>query len=152
MTYIIPFTSGGMEKIKAEKEALFVKRKGAVENLKVAREMGDLSENAAYKVARAELSSIDSRLRHLSYLLKTGRIQTAPTTGKIGIGSKITVLQDNKNMRFEIVGSFESDPAKSRISHLSPLGKALMGKVSGDKITVSTPSGSTSYQVLSVSA
>lgn len=150
VTYFIPFTPGGMEKIRAEKETLFAKRKEAVENLRIAREMGDLSENAAYKVARGELSAIDFRLRRLNYLIKVGRISTAPTTGKIGIGSKITIVQDKKMLEFEIVGSFESDPAKGRISHISPLGKKLMGKVKGDRITVSTPRGLTSYQVISV--
>ncbi len=76
MISFIPFTRSGMEKIKAEKETLFAKRKGAVENLRTAREMGDLSENAAYKVARGELSAIDGRLRRLNYLIKVGRIQT----------------------------------------------------------------------------
>lgn len=150
MTNFIPFTLNGMEKIKSEKESLFLKRKEAVENLRIAREMGDHSENAAYKAARAELSSIDSRLRHLSYLIRVGRIQTAPTTNIIGIGSNITILQKNKYLVFKIVGSFESDPVKGRISHISPLGKALMGKVSGDKITIATLNGSASYQILSV--
>lgn len=150
MTSFIPFTSEGMKKIKAEKETLLFKRKDKVENLRVAREMGDLSENAAYKVARMELSSLDSRLRYLSYLIKVGKVQTVPVTGKIGIGSKITVLQHKKNLAFEIVGSFESNPAKGSISHLSPLGKALMGKEEGNEITVTTPAGSVSYKILSV--
>lgn len=150
MISFIPFTYAGMEKIKTEKETLMEKRKETVNNLRTAREMGDLSENAAYKVARSTLSSIDSRLRRLNYFIKAGKVQTAPTTGKIGIGSRIVISQGEKRLEFEIVGSFESDPAKGRISHVSPLGKALMGKVAGDKITVSTPTNSTSYQVLSV--
>ncbi|OGG03393.1 hypothetical protein A2W14_07500 [Candidatus Gottesmanbacteria bacterium RBG_16_37_8] len=150
MTSIIPFTADGMEKIKAEKETLLLKRKDKVDSLRIAREMGDLSENAAYKIARMELSSLDSRVRYLSYLIRAGKVQTSPIIGKIGIGSKITILQDNKNLAFEIVGSFESNPAKGKISHLSPLGKALMGKAAEDKITVSTPGGSNSYKIISV--
>jgi len=150
MTSIIPFTADGMEKIKVEKETLLLKRKDKVDSLRIAREMGDLSENAAYKVARMELSSLDSRVRYLSYLIRAGKVQSAPIIGKIGIGSKITILQDKKNLVFEIVGSFESNPAKGKISHLSPLGKALMGKAAEDKITVNTPGGSISYKIISV--
>lgn len=150
MAGYILFTLEGLEKIKAEKETLTAKRPEAVQNLRTAREMGDLSENAAYKVARSELSSIDGRIRHLTYLIKAGRVPNAPVTGKIGIGSLITVSQNGNKLDFEIVGSFESDPAKGKISHVSPLGKALMGKEAGNKITIATPGGSSSYQVLTV--
>lgn len=147
----IPFTYRGLEKVKEEKEALLVKRKPAVENLRIAREMGDLSENGAYKAARAELSSIDSRLRHLTNLLRLGRVQSQPTAGTIGIGSKVKLFDGKKYVEFEIVGSFESDPTLGRISHVSPLGKSLMGKGNGDKVTIQTPNGVTSYQIISVS-
>lgn len=150
MAGYILFTPEGLEKIKAEKETLTAKRIEAVQNLRTAREMGDLSENAAYKVARSELSSIDGRIKHLTYLIKAGRIPNAPITGKIGVGSRITVSQNDKIHEFKIVGSFESDPSTGKISHVSPLGKSLMGKVAGDKITISTPGGSSSYQVLTV--
>lgn len=150
MSQIIPFTPKGLENIKSEREKLLVKRKPAVENLRIAREMGDLSENGAYKAARAELSSIDSRLRHLSKLIRFGRVENTPTSGEVGIGSKVTLIQNGKQMAFEIVGSFESDPSLGKISHISPLGKALMGRKPGDKVTLSTPNGSSSYQVSGV--
>lgn len=150
MDKTISFTSWGFEKIKKERESLLLKRKSAVENLRTAREMGDLSENAAYKVARAELSSIDSRIRHLTKLILFGRVESAPSNGEIGIGSKITLMQGKTELEYEIVGSFESDPHLDKISHISPLGKALMGKKSGDKVTLSTLSGTVSYQVTEV--
>lgn len=150
MTKFISFTAEGLENIKKEKELLLVKRKSAVENLRTAREMGDLSENGAYKAARAELSSIDSRIRHLNYLLHVGRVENTPNTGEIGIGSKIILTQGNKQFEYELVGSFESDPSEGKISDMSPLGKVLMGKTPGAKVTLSTPSGISSYQVSSV--
>ncbi|MCL4338714.1 GreA/GreB family elongation factor [Patescibacteria group bacterium] len=148
--YIL-FTSSGLEKIKKEKEELLLRRPTAVENLRIAREMGDLSENGAYKAARAELSSLDSRLRHLNYLLCVGRVQTAPIVkGRIGIGSKVKLSDGKKEMEYEIVGSFESDPSQGRISHISPLGKSLMGKGQGENVTMQTPDSVVNYKVLQI--
>ncbi len=150
MTRFISFTASGFQKIKDEKEEIQVKRKSAVESLRTAREMGDLSENAAYKVARGQLSSIDSRIRHLDFLLRSGRVETPPQTGGIGIGSKIELLGNDRKLAFELVGSFESNPLAGKISHISPIGKELIGKKAGDKITVVTPNGPVSYIVKSV--
>lgn len=150
MTKYIAFTPVGFERIIAEKDALTEKRPEAVENLRTAREMGDLSENGAYKAARAELSFIDSRLRHLSKLIRFGRVENTPTSGDVGIGSKVTLIQNGKQMTFEIVGSFESDPSLGKISHISPLGKALMGRKPRDKVILSTPNGFSSYQISGV--
>jgi transcription elongation factor GreA len=151
MDKFIVFTQGGFDKIQHEKEALLEKRKVAVLELKNAREMGDLSENAAYKVARATLSSIDSRLRHLSKLIRYGRIAKAPNTGKIGIGSKVLLVSNGKNIEYEIVGSYESNPTKGTISHVSPLGRVLMGKEAGEAVHVVTPNGDVTYEVINVS-
>lgn len=151
MDKFIVFTQGGFDKIQHEKEALLEKRKVAVLELKNAREMGDLSENAAYKVARATLSSIDSRLRYLSKLIRYGRIAKAPNTGKIGIGSKVLLVSNGKNIEYEIVGSYESNPTKGTISHVSPLGRVLMGKEAGEVVHVVTPNGDVTYEVINVS-
>lgn len=150
MTQVIPFTAQGLSQIKSEKEKLLVKRKPAVENLKIAREMGDLSENGAYKAARAELSSIDSRLRHLTRLISSAKIIQTSNNGVIQFGSTVDLSSGNKHFIYEIVGSFESDPSIGKISHLSPIGKMLIGKKAGDKITISTPNGLVSYQVIGV--
>lgn len=150
MTKYIFFTAEGLEEVKKEKERLLAKRKPAVENLRIAREMGDLSENGAYKAARAELSSIDSRLRHLTRLLRFGRVGNAPAAGTIGIGSKVKLFDGKKYTEYEIVGSFESDPSMGKISHVSPIGKNLIGKRTGDKITAAAPNGILYYQIISV--
>lgn len=150
MTKFIAFTASGLDKIKKDKEELLIKRVPAVENLRIAREMGDLSENGAYKAARAELSSIDSSIRHLNKLILLGRIIETPATGVIGIGSKVRLQTKYVQIEYEIVGSFESDPSEGKISHVSPLGKVLLGKKPLDILTVPTPDGPVSYQVLTV--
>lgn len=150
MAGLISFTPSGFEDLKNEKDKLLAERIPAVENLRIAREMGDLSENGAYKAARAQLSSIDSRLRHLAKLIRFGRVENTPTSGEVGIGSVVSLMQNGHKIVYEIVGSFESNPALGKISHISPLGKALMGRISGNKINLATPNGISTYQILEV--
>jgi transcription elongation GreA/GreB family factor len=147
----IPFTEEGYQKVTKEHEELSEKRKGAVQELTTARDMGDRSENAAYKSARFKLSGIDRRLRHLKHLLQYGIIVQAPSTGTIGIGSVVTVEQEGIKQEFTIVGGFESDVSSGRLSNLSPVGKALTGKSVGDLVTIHTPAGPASYTILSIS-
>jgi transcription elongation factor GreA len=143
----IPFTKSGYNDLKVEKEKLLHDRPEAVLSLKTARDMGDLSENAAYRAARQKLSAMDSRLRRLDMLLRLGRVIESNQSGIITIGSKVTVQHDNQTIIYTITGSFESDPSKGSISYISPLGKMLIGKSVGDTITVQTPSGKTKYTI-----
>jgi transcription elongation GreA/GreB family factor len=147
----IPFTEEGYQKVKKEHEELSEKRKGAVQELTTARDMGDRSENAAYKSARFKLSGIDRRLRHLKHLLQYGVIVQAPRTGAAGIGSVVTVEQEGVKLEFTIVGGFESDVSAGRLSNVSPVGKALVGKTVGDLVTIHTPSGPATYAILAIS-
>lgn len=137
----IPFTSSGYEKLKEEKAKLLRERPEAVEHLRRAREMGDLSENGYYKASRAKLSSLDSRLRHLEKLIRLGKVVQSANTGFIDIGSTVTISDGTKDSTYTLVGGYESDPSKKTISYLSPIGKALMGKKVGDMVDVKTPTG-----------
>ncbi len=150
MSQIILFTPDGLSNIIKEKEELLEKRKDAVISLRTAREMGDLSENAAYHVARSRLSTIDSRLRHLTYLIRLGRVKAVPADNIVGIGSKVELIQNNKEINYEVVGNFEGDPSKNKISNISPLGKSLIGKKQGDSIQFHAPNGSVTYKIKSV--
>lgn len=143
----ILFTKEGYEDLKKEYQELLNSRKPAVEDLKKAREMGDLSENGYYKAAKFKLSSIDYNLRRLNRLLKSAAIVENTKKDVVDIGSKVTLKTDNKNVEYLIVGGYESDPSKGKISHLSPLGKELIGKKANDIITITTPSGETSYKI-----
>ena len=139
-----------MESFKKEKVTLLEKRKSAVVNLRIAREMGDLSENAAYKVARMELSSIDARLRRLEYIIRLSTIVEKKDTGIIGFGNKVKLKGEGKEIDFTLVGGYESNPSIGKISYLSPIGKALFGRKTGDYINVSTPKGTVTYQIIKV--
>lgn len=150
MRRYISFTENGLNEIKNERDKISSGRKEAVENLRIAREMGDLSENAAYRVARAKLSSIDSRLRYLNYLIRTAKVISPPTNQTIGIGSKVFLTQGDKEIIYEIVGSFESDPLKGKISDKSPLGKELIGRKSGMTVKYSTPAGNKKFKIIRI--
>jgi transcription elongation factor GreA len=111
--------------------------------------MGDLSENGLYKAAKFELGNIDRTLRRLSHFINKGVIAVKPT-GKIGIGSKVTVIEEEKKKEFQIVGDFEANPTENKISSNSPLGKALMNMKAGQAIDIKTPGGKKSYKILKV--
>lgn len=143
----IPFTKEGYDKMLEERNALLEERPHAVEDLQKAREMGDLSENGYYKAARAKLSSIDANLRRLERLRKLGVIISANTGGVVDLGTTVTLTDGEKEVEYTIVGAYESNPIKSTISHLSPLGKAMLGKKTGDTVEVKAPSGIKRYTI-----
>jgi len=146
----IPFTHDGYQALLEEKAKLIAERPDAVENLRKAREMGDLSENGYYKASRAKLSTLDARLRHLERLIRFGKIVESANTGFVDIGSTVTMTDGNKESTFTIVGGYESDPNKQTISYLSPIGKALMGKQEKESVAVTVPSGVVTYKVISI--
>jgi len=146
----ILFTRQGYRDIVNEKQELLTKRPEAVSNLSEARNMGDLSENGYYKAARARLSQLDSRLRHLEKLIRLGKVVETDAGGNVGFGSTVTLSDANGTYEFTVVGGYESDPGKHTISHLSPMGKALMGKRAGNTIAVLTPKGMRQYRLESV--
>lgn len=146
----IVFTQAGYEALQKEQSQLLAKRPDAVAELKRAREMGDLSENGFYKGARLKLSAIDRRLRELKHLLRYGKIVSAQQTGVVSVGSAV-VIHDGENKRtYYIVGEFEANPLDGKISHHSPIGKALIGKKEGETVTVIIPSGVITYTIVSI--
>lgn len=152
----IYLTKEGVEELKKEFEELSkVKRPDVLERVSQARNMGDLSENAEYVAAREELSFIDGRIDELEELLKQVVLikeEEHKVNGKnvIELGSKVVLHKDGKKEDFVVVGEWEADPTEKKISHQSPLGKALIGKSVGDEIEVSAPAGKIRYKVVSV--
>lgn len=145
------FSRVGYESMEHELIALKQKREPAVVALRTAREMGDLSENGAYKAARFELSGIDYRIRKLTFLLKFGNIVETENAGIVTFGRTVTIHNGNTSRRYTIVGGFESDPKKNQISLFSPLGKAMEGKRVHDTFTVHAPSGNKVYTITEIS-
>lgn len=146
----IPFTPEGYQKLLDEKKQLVSERPDAVKNLSEARNMGDLSENGYYHAAKARLRGMDSRIRHLERLIKFGKVISGSTSGVVGFGSTVIIADSTAQYRYTIVGGYESDPVKHTISHLSPIGKALLGRKNGDVVSVQAPNGLKQYTIVSV--
>lgn len=143
----INFTKSGFEKIQKELETLIEKRKSAVENLKRAREMGDLSENGFYKAAKMELGAIERRTREILYQIKFGKVIANTNKNQVGIGSLVRISDGQKEFTYTIVGDYEADPKANHISIKSPIGKALLNKKVEEKVIVKTPSGNVTYKI-----
>lgn len=146
-------TREGMEELKRELEDLNkVKRPEVLERVSAARAMGDLAENSEYTAAREELSLIDGRIEELTEILKGAELihEGAKAGSGIQLGSSVVVSINGKKEEFALVGEWEADPHNKKISHESPLGKALLGKNVGEKIQVEAPAGTISYTVVSI--
>ena len=152
---LIQLTAEGLEELKKELHQLVeVKLPEAVARVAKAREYGDLSENAEYHSAREDQQLLEARIAEIEDVVSRAKVvsQTKSHT-VIGMGSQVTVCivgKKNKSMNLHIVGEFEADPTKGKISSVSPLGKALMNKKKGDKVKVKAPAGEVEYEILEV--
>lgn len=150
MKKTIKFTKIGLENLKKEYKSILDTKEGAIQTLSRARELGDLSENGFYKAAKAKVFFINASLNRLGRLIKSAEVIGKPLKGIADIGSKI-ILRDGKNIReFSIVGKYEADPKNGKISDESPVGKALIGKKTGDIIKVKIPNGEITYKILKI--
>ncbi|MBU2632776.1 transcription elongation factor GreA [Patescibacteria group bacterium] len=149
----IYLTKQGLEDLKKELEELKnTKRPIILERVSGARDMGDLSENAEYSAAKEELAFTDGRIEELEELLKqVVIIENGNGSSIIALGSKVTVNVKGKKEDFMVVGEWEADPKEKKISHESPLGKALIGKKVGEIVEVEAPAGKMKYTIVSVS-
>jgi transcription elongation factor GreA len=146
-----PMTRGGFDKLKDELERLKrVDRPTIVKAIAEARAHGDLSENAEYHAAREKQSFIEGRIVDLEGKVGAAEVIDPPTSGdRVTFGSTV-LLEDEagKEVRYQIVGSDEADPAKGKISILSPLARTLIGKKVGDSVTAQLPSGKKAFDIV----
>lgn len=129
-----------------------VRRTEIAKNLEYARSLGDLSENAEYQEARELQAATEERIRKLEELVKRAHIMTdGKKKDVVGFGSTVVIKKDGESHEYSIVGSEEADMRARKISHVSPLGAALMGKKKGETFTFETPNGKQTYTVEKVS-
>lgn len=147
-------TQEKFEELKQELEHLkTVRRKEVAESLEYARSLGDISENAEYQEARDMQAAIEERIQYLEKVIKEAKIVANVKKGDvIGLGSEVTIRKekDSEEHTYTIVGSEEANIHEHKLSYLSPLGEALMGKAKGDAFTFETPGGKQSYNILKV--
>lgn len=144
-------TKEGLLKLKEElKELVEVKRPAVAIDIQQAREMGDISENAAYDEAKREQAFIEGRISELEEIIKSAKVAKQGDNGFIVVGSKVVVHIDGDEEEFHIVGAPEANPLEGKISHESPLGASLLGKKVGDKVEVEAPIGKLKYTILNI--
>lgn len=150
-TYLTP---EGLTNLKAELEELRTSRRQLVaERIQKAKEIGGTVDNAEYDEAKNEQAFIEGRILTLDNLINSAVIIAAKAgpSDLVSIGSKVTVLnQKGRKDRYTIVGSTEADPAQGKISNVSPIGRALLGRRIGDVAEVSVPAGKIKLEVVKI--
>ncbi len=129
-----------------------VRRREIAEQLEYARSLGDLSENAEYEEARNLQAATEDRIRIVEENLSHARIIEHTKGSQVSLGSHVTIQKQGEKDEhtYEIVGSAEANMQEHKISHLSPLGSALMEKKKGDTFTFETPKGAQKYKIVNV--
>ncbi len=148
-------TAEGAQKLRDELKLLMEVRKPELaERLRAAIQQGDLSENADYTAAKEEQSFLEGRILALERMLSAMVLidESGDVTGDVRLGNRVTVQEEGftDNETFQIVGAAEADPVAGKISNVSPLGHALLGKRPGAKVRVQTPGGVSSFKILRV--
>jgi len=148
---LVELSRGALDRMTAELDELTrVKRPEVVNRIKTAREHGDLKENAEYHAAREEQSFLEGRVQALEDRIRRAVVVDEIATGRVVIGSTITVEIAGEELTYTIVGSAEANPAAGRLSSASPVGAALLGATAGAEVDVRTPRGEVRYRVVSV--
>ena len=151
----IPITREGLERVKDELRHLEgVERPKNIRAIAEARGHGDLSENAEYHAAKEMQSFIDGKINELKVVIGKSElieIEEGPTE-RVVFGRTVVLynLQTDEEIRYQLLGPYESDPESGRISVTSPLGKALVGREVGDEIRVNTPGGIQEFEILEI--
>jgi len=129
-----------------------VRRREIAEQLEYARSLGDLSENAEYEEARNLQAATEDRIRNVEEQLARARIIEHTKGNKVSLGSFVTIQKQGEKDEhvYEIVGSAEANMQEHKISHLSPLGSALMEKKKGDTFSFETPKGVQKYKIVNI--
>lgn len=129
-----------------------VRRREIAEQLEYARSLGDLSENAEYEEARNMQAATEDRIRTIEEQLSHARIIEHTKGSTVSLGSVVTIQKqgEKEEHTYEIVGSAEANMQEHKISHLSPMGSALMEKKKGDTFSFETPKGLQKYKIINV--
>ncbi|MFA6304766.1 MAG: transcription elongation factor GreA [Patescibacteria group bacterium] len=144
-------TPEGKKKLEQElAELKTVKRKEIVERIELAKEHGDLRENAEYHDAREEQAFAEGRIIEIENILKNAVVAQNEGNSKVQVGSEIILEINGKDFKFSIVGSHEGDPDLGLLSCDSPIGEAVLGKKAGERVPVETPRGLATYLIKSI--
>ena len=150
-------TPEGYERLKQEIEELSTtKRREVAERIRIAREFGDIAENAEYDDAKNEQMLLEHRIATLEERLRDARVIDKKDIAKdvVSIGSRVRLRDVDAKQTFEyhIVGSAEANPAENKLSNESPVGKAIIGHKKGETVEVLAPRGKMKFKILEIKA
>ncbi|WP_422123096.1 transcription elongation factor GreA [Planococcus sp. X10-3] len=150
-----PMTAAGKQKLEDELDFLkTIKRKEVVERIKIARDFGDLSENAEYDSAKEDQAFVEGRISTLESMIRNAVIINANdiSNDTVRLGTTVTFVEvpDGDKESYTIVGSAEADPLEGRISNDSPIAKSMIGRTKGDRVKVLTPGGEMEIEIVSI--
>ena len=148
-------TREGYEKLRSEIEYLQTeKRREIAERIRIAREFGDISENAEYDDAKNEQAMLEHRIATLEERLLEARVveDDEISTDVVGIGVTVSLkdVEANETVKYHIVGSAEANPAERKLSNESPVGRAIMGRKKGETVEVAAPRGKLTFKIVKI--
>lgn len=152
----VPITKEGEVFLKEKLSRLkFVERPKISEAIAEARAHGDLKENAEYHAAKELQGLMEAKINEIESTLSNAQIidvKEIPETGRVVFGSTVNLydIDNDKELKYKIVGNLESNPEKGHISIDTPIAKGLLGKFVEDEVSIETPSGKLSYEILEV--
>lgn len=150
MKKVYQLTKEGKAELERELGELKGRRGIVADKIANARDFGDLSENAEYDAAREEQAGDEGRINEIEEILRNAEVIAAKRGSSISVGSKVTITSGKKSFEYTIVGPVEADPLHGKISNESPIGVALLGKKVGESAEITTPKGTTKYEISSV--
>jgi transcription elongation factor GreA len=150
-------TPEGYEKLKQEIDYLSnAKRREVADRIRVAREFGDINENAEYDDAKNEQAMLEHRIAMLEERLLAARVieKGDVSSDVVSIGSRVKLrdIDANETVEYHVVGSAEANPAEHKLSNESPVGKAILGRKKGEVVEVAAPRGSLKFKILDIKA
>jgi transcription elongation factor GreA len=150
-------TREGYEKLKKEIDYLSTqKRREVADRIRIAREFGDIAENAEYDDAKNEQAMLEHRIAQLEERLIAARVIEKRDIQKdvVSIGSRVKLrdIAAKKTFEYHIVGSAEANPAENKLSNESPVGKAILGHKKGEVVEVAAPRGALKFKILEIKA
>ena len=150
-------TPEGYKKLQQEIEYLSNdKRREVADRIRIAREFGDISENAEYDDAKNEQALLEHRIATLEERLRDARVINKKDVAKdvVSVGSKVKLrdVAAKQTVEYYIVGSAEANPSQNKLSNESPVGKAIIGHKKGETVEVTAPRGSMKYKILEIKA
>ena len=151
MTQPVLLTREGLERLKSELIQVRARRVEAADRMKEAAQPGDIEDNPEYEQAKEEVGRLDDRIYELEEMIGRAQIIEGKASSVAEPGSTIEIVdEDGETLTYHLVGAVEADPGAGRISVESPVGRALVGKRQGDKVSVSVPQGTVQLTVKAV--